>query len=153
MKQHLTLGALVLALGLCLGGTPVFADEPMPINDEPEQPVNCIGSPDTNCAEPAIDDSADGEIPEPGDTEVTDCIGVEGAGEEATDCITAVEPTTPTDDTNCDPNEDTDCVEEDLEITEEASEPEQWPMYVSLGALGLAVVVFIILNLFGSKKK
>lgn len=40
-----------------------------------------------------------------------------------------------------------DCIEE----TED--EPAVWPMYLSLGALGLALLVFIILNLFGGKKK
>lgn len=41
--------------------------------------------------------------------------------------------------------------EDDTE--EEAGEPAVWPMYLSLGALGLMVVVFIILNLFGGRKK
>lgn len=41
----------------------------------------------------------------------------------------------------------------DTEVIEEETEPALWPMYLSLGALGLAIVVFIILNLFGSKKK
>lgn len=42
---------------------------------------------------------------------------------------------------------------EDTEIIEEESEPALWPMYLSLGALGLALLVFIVLNLFGGKKR
>lgn len=41
--------------------------------------------------------------------------------------------------------------EDDTE--EETDESATWPMYLSLGALGLMVVVFIILNLFGGRKK
>lgn len=47
---------------------------------------------------------------------------------------------------------DTDKAEEP-ENEEDAGEPETWPMYVSLGALGLAVLIFIILNLLGRKKR
>lgn len=43
-------------------------------------------------------------------------------------------------------------VEESTEIIE-PSTPEMWPVYLSLGALGLAILVFIILNLFGGKRK
>lgn len=46
-------------------------------------------------------------------------------------------------------NEDGDNEGENDEI----EEPATWPMYVSLGALGFMVVVFIILNLFGGRKK
>lgn len=43
-------------------------------------------------------------------------------------------------------------VEEGEDDAEEDEEPALWPMYVSFGALGAAVLVFIILNLFGKKK-
>jgi len=42
---------------------------------------------------------------------------------------------------------------EEAEEIEEETEPALWPMYLSLGALGLAILVFIILNLFGRKQK
>ncbi len=41
---------------------------------------------------------------------------------------------------------------DEIEVEEE-TEPALWPMYLSLGVLGLAVLVFIILNLFGGKKR
>lgn len=41
----------------------------------------------------------------------------------------------------------------DDEESAEEGEPTLWPMYLSLGALALAVIVFIILNLFGNKKR
>lgn len=50
------------------------------------------------------------------------------------------------------PESDNEIIEE-TEIIEEETEPALWPMYLSLGALGLALIVFIILNLFGGKKR
>ena len=44
-------------------------------------------------------------------------------------------------------------IDENTEIIEDESEPETWPMYLALGALGVALLVFIVLNLFGGKKK
>lgn len=35
----------------------------------------------------------------------------------------------------------------------EETEPAMWPAYLSLGALGLAILVFIVLNLFGGRKR
>lgn len=40
---------------------------------------------------------------------------------------------------------------EDAEITEE-TDPETWPLIVSLSALGATIVIVIIINLFGRKK-
>lgn len=48
--------------------------------------------------------------------------------------------------------DETMIAEETTEVIEPA-EPEMWPVYLSLGALGLALLVFIVLNLFGRKKK
>lgn len=45
---------------------------------------------------------------------------------------------------------DEEVIAEDEEVEEE---PAVWPMYVSLGALGLAVLTFIILNLFSPRLK
>jgi len=42
---------------------------------------------------------------------------------------------------------------EEIEETEEETEPALWPMYISLGAFGLAIIIFIVLNLFGRKQK
>lgn len=42
----------------------------------------------------------------------------------------------------------------DDEATDETSEPEMWPVYVSLGALGGALILVIIINLaLGRKRK
>ena len=48
--------------------------------------------------------------------------------------------------------DETIITEETTEAIEPA-EPEMWPVYLSLGALGLALLVFIALNLFGRKRK
>lgn len=65
---------------------------------------------------------------------------------------------------NCSPDLTTNCIPEYIEdetdeIIEEGTDDEEegesamWPVYVSFGALGAAVVIFIALNLFGGKKK
>ena len=42
----------------------------------------------------------------------------------------------------------------DDEATDETSDPEMWPVYVSLGALGGALILVIIINLaLGRKRK
>lgn len=48
--------------------------------------------------------------------------------------------------------DETIITEETTEVVEPA-EPEMWPVYLSLGALGLALLVFIALNLFGRKHR
>lgn len=151
MKKTLTISVVTLALGLVLGGTAVYADEPMPISDTPEQPVNCVGNPDQNCAGGPVVDETGGEISEPSDEPTTDCIGFEGEGP-VTDCATPVDPDAGKPEDKCEEGTKCDEAVGDTEDDEEG-EPQQWPMYVSLGALGAAVVVFIILNLFGGKKK
>lgn len=42
---------------------------------------------------------------------------------------------------------------EEIEEIEEEVEPAMWPVYVSFGALGVMVLMVIILNLTGKKKK
>lgn len=152
MKKSLTLGAATLALALSLNGASAFADEPVPINDTPDQPVsNCVDSSDMNCTEPTSDNQ-DGEIAEPNDQPpATDCVNIDGENGESTDCVTPiVDPDSETNQDNCAPGEE--CTDEIVEVEEE-TEPVEWPMYISLGALGAAVVVFIVLNLFGGKQK
>lgn len=48
--------------------------------------------------------------------------------------------------------EDEDGVTE-VEDIEVESEPEMWPVYVSLGAIGVMILMIIVLNLTGKKKK
>lgn len=50
------------------------------------------------------------------------------------------------------PANETIIIENTTEVIEPI-EPEMWPVYLSLGALAAAVLVFIILNLFGAKPK
>lgn len=138
-KKSFIIGAFFIALGVILSGGSVFAEdgEAVPTSDQSE--TNCIDSDDLNCVQD-VTTISDDEITEPDDTmEVTDCID----GTNGTDCAeaTIVESPEPT----CD--NDLDCAEA------AESEPATWPMYVSLGALGLAIIVFIVLNCFGGKKK
>lgn len=49
-----------------------------------------------------------------------------------------------------DQTDDVEIIEEDVEVE---TEPVMWPVYLSFGALGAAILVFIILNLFSEKKK
>lgn len=64
---------------------------------------------------------------------------------------------------NCDPtiqnclphaNESESEIEpiDDVEIIEEETGPVMWPVYVSLGSLGAAIIVFILLNFFTEQK-
>ena len=45
------------------------------------------------------------------------------------------------------------CATGDEEGCDTASDSEMWPLYISLGALGATVVLVIIINLIGRKKK
>lgn len=142
IKQTLSAGFVAVALGLTLGSTAVFADEPMPISDTPVEPTNCLdGDPNMNCAEITSE-------PEP-----EDCIGGDGT----TDCapISGEEPIEEPGEGSSSERVDLDGDDEDdsESSAEEDEEAPLWPMYISLGALGAAVLVFIILNLFGGKKR
>lgn len=50
---------------------------------------------------------------------------------------------------------DEEMTEEDVEenTDEEVGEPEMWPVYASLGALGATLILIIIINLTGRKSK
>lgn len=134
MKKKLLI-AIIATLCL-LGPSKAWADE---------IDVDCVADP-TNaaCIVTTSDDSAVDAIAEP-----TDCIE-----DDATDCA-PVEESPLEEEMNCIGSPDMNCEPEIIAEEEEAedSEPALWPMYVSLGALGAAILVFIILNLFGGKKK
>ena len=143
IKQTLSAGLVAVALGLTLGNAAVFADEPMPISDTPVAPTNCIdGDPNMNCA----------EVTTQGEPK-TDCIGGDGM----TDCtpISGEEPIAEPGEGSSDERVDLEGGSDgdDSAESEEEGEAPLWPMYLSLGALGAAVLVFIILNLFGGKKR
>lgn len=136
-KKIFTVTALALGLALSLTNGAVFAEEGvMPLNDSNDvMPIN-----ETDDVTPINENNTDqpnGEIAEPNDTE---CPENDPTCKENIDLETGTMP-------DNDPALDEDQAEED------DSEPELWPMYLSLGALGAVVLVFIILNLFGRKKK
>lgn len=141
IKQTLSASLVALALGLTLGNTAVFADEPMPISDTPVEPTNCIdGDPNMNCA----------EVTTQGDPEA-DCIDGDGM----TDCapISGEEPIEEPGEGSSSERVNLDDDGTGSEESEEEGEAPLWPMYLSLGALGAAVLVFVVLNLFGGKKR
>lgn len=116
--------ALALMLTLSFTSAAVFADGDdgiMPINETNE--ANPIN--DTDETTPINETS--GEISEPTDEPITN------------ENIDLEEGTMAPDNTEVEDEED------------DASDSEMWTMYVSLGALGLAILVFIILNAFGRK--
>lgn len=122
-----TISAAVLALGLIMGATPAYAIE---------ETVDCVADP-TNA----------------------DCIVTTSDNDESIDLDTIVDPDeatgqpVPISNEEVTPiNDEPDVIIEEEEIEEE-TEPALWPMYVSLGALGLAVLVFVVLNLCGPKRK
>lgn len=149
IKTNLLAGVTAVFLGLFLVATPVFADEAYTAECDPAVDAQCAvpvtTSDNDNTPVATNDDPNDvidaGEISEPTDDPVTDCIGDDLA---STDCAN--------------PGlgeiiEEADCADDADNCEEPTGEPEMWPMYVSFGALGAAVLIFIILNLFGNKKK
>lgn len=128
IKQTLSAGLLAIVASFAIGSIAVHAEEIMPLS---EQPVSA-----TDCA-----NNVDGET-----DATTDCP------DKTTDSTTSVTEPTDQDQTSTPDNAPEEIiVEEDEELIEE--EPAMWPVYISLGALGLAILVFIILNLFGGKRK
>lgn len=51
------------------------------------------------------------------------------------------------------PISDDETDDDEAELEEEATEPEMWPVYVSLGTLGASFLLIIIINLIGRKSK
>ncbi len=145
-KNIVTLGIIGAIISTLAISTATFA-EPVPTSNEPNHPVttsdnaeqpesNCVGNPNANCGE-VVQVNPGNEISEPGDDDVTESINLEGTtgsgiDQEATEVDCELTP--------------------DAELCAETETP-YWPMYLSLGALGLAILVFIILNLFGRKPK
>ena len=123
IKNILSAGMIALAFGLVLGNSSLAFAEE----------VDCETNPGEECIMPLTgEENISGELAEPNeetpatpDTETP----TEGAEEERGDET------------------------ENTDDEEEEGEPEEWPMYLALGALGAAILVFIILNLFGGKKK
>lgn len=123
IKNILSAGIVALTFGLVLGGSNLAFAEE----------VDCEINPGEECIMPLTGEgNISGELAEPNEETPTD-----------PDTDT---PTQSTEEKRDDETENTD------ENAEE-SEPEEWPMYLALGALGAAILVFIILNLFGGKKK
>lgn len=124
IKQILT--AVIATLGLSLGATSVYATE---------TEVDCVADP-TN--EACI-------------VTTSDEYGVMPISETPTSYNDApVRDNCYPEDDDCEPT-DGEIIVDETEIEEEV-EPELWPMYLSFGALGLALLIIIILNLFGGRK-
>lgn len=100
-------------------------------------------------AQSMTDDEATGNVsidaePEEGIMSLDDCEGTDSTNCESADGSIA-QPDKPTGEIEADAD--------DEESTEEATEPEMWPIYVSLGSLGAAFLLIIIINLVGRKSR
>jgi len=87
----------------------------------------------TESADDGCDESADKDCqsrPESYDTELENALDEGLANEPEVICATGDEP-------GC----------------EEEADPEMWPLYLSLGALGATIILVIIINLVGRRKK
>lgn len=136
---------MALAMGFSLTSATVFAEDGiMPINETGE--TTPIGDADTapTTATPANETA--GEISEPtSDVTSGDKIDLESGTNNSDDSTAKCG-----DGSIVDADGNIAKCEDEEESDDE--EPEMWPMYVSLGALGAAILVFIILNLFGKRK-
>ncbi len=147
IKQNLSLGAIILAFGLFFGNMSVYADE---------VEVDCIATPtDAACIEATSDEPSDSAIEPTNDyieyNNKTDApVHAQDYPEVTDNCDPAVQNCLPhaSEDDSTPEAEPTD----DVEIIEEETEPVMWPVYVSLGSLGAAIVVFILLNFFTEQK-
>lgn len=123
IKNILSAGIVALTFGLVLGGSNLAFAEE----------VDCEINPGEECIMPLTGEgNISGELAEPNEETPTD-----------------PDTDTPTQNTEEERDDETENTDENAE----ESEPEEWPMYLALGALGAAILVFIILNLFGGKKK
>lgn len=140
-KKIIFSAAVALAMGFSLTSATVFAEDGiMPINETGE----AIPTSDTNTAIPTNETA--GEISEPtSDVTSGDKIDLESGANNSDDSTAKCG-----DGSIVDADGNIAKCEDEEESDDE--EPEMWPMYVSLGALGAAILVFIILNLFGKRK-
>lgn len=136
----------IITLGFCLSlglATDVSAEEGiMPISDDaPIEGVINVEDIDDSADEPTTiidtetvttDTSADSDSNSGSDSELENNIIHEGtSGEAEVVCASTDEP-------GCE---------------DEAIDPEMWPLYISLGALGATILLVIIINLIGHRKK
>lgn len=140
-KKIIFSAAVALAMGFSLTSTTVFAEDGiMPINETSE----ATPTSDTDTATPTNETA--GEISEPtSDVTSGDKIDLESGTNNSDDSTAKCG-----DGSIVDADGNIAKCEDEEESDDE--EPEMWPMYVSLGALGAAILVFIILNLFGKRK-
>lgn len=132
-----SLGALTLMLGFSV--TPAHAIVEC-ANGEVAESVEACPE-----AQSMTDDEATGNVSidaesEEGIMPISDCANEDAPGCEPADGSIA-QPDKPTGE--AEPNTD------DKESAEETTEPEMWPVYVSLGALGATLLLIIIINLVG----
>ncbi len=135
MNKKVILGVAGLVLGLAgLGVNAAYAEEDVITETigEGDIETNCAGSPDMNCAETVTAETVYDE-----EYWSNDDDGDLGNEEED------------------DSSREEAMAEEDkggAPLVEEA-EPALWPMWLSLGAIGVAIVAIIIFNLAGRKYK
>lgn len=134
-------GALTLMLGFSV--TPAHAIVECANGEVAESAEACPE------AQSMIDDEATGNVsidtePEEGIMPIGDCTNEDTPGCE------------PADGSIAQPDKPTGEVETNIgdeESAEEATEPEMWPVYISLGALGATLLLIIIINLVGRKSR
>lgn len=137
------LAAIIITLGMVAPYAPVYAEESEEAENLPSMLVttqeNCEEGGQDECVVPLSDEPAGGYFDEPDEWNVP---------EQTIDNVLSEDNCSP--DMNCISSAEKDD-EEESEESEEAAEV--WPMYVSLGALGAAILIFIILNIVSGKKK
>ncbi len=123
-KQTFSLG--IVAVGILIAGRtlPAFAEE---------VEIDCVADPTNEACLVTTDDEPVDESFDPDANNET----VNGT----------------TDGNNNQTNDTDSTADESDPETEEEEEAPAWPMYLSFGALGAAVLVFIVLNLAGGKAK
>lgn len=146
MNKKTIISIITLSLCVCLGATkiasaeegimPVSETEGAPISDDaPVEGVIDLDSIDDSAEEPTtiidtetvttgIDSESESEL-----ENNIDHVGTSGEAEVV--CASADEP-------GCE---------------DETVDPEMWPLYISLGALGATVLLVLIINLIGHRKK
>ncbi len=140
-KVVYSVGALIFAFGF--SATPAHAIVECPNGEIAESAELCSE------AQATADDEVTGNVSidtnsEEGIMPLDNCEGTDSTNCESADGSIA-QPDKPTGEIEADAD--------DEESTEEATEPEMWPVYVSLGSLGAAFLLIIIINLVGRKSR